>query len=282
MKIIVTHVNPDLDAICAIWLLKKFHGKFSNAELRFVPAGEIYHPTEIEKLKALEIIHVDTGADVFDHHQTSSLEICAATLVLDYLIKNKHVGEERIQPLKRLVNIVLEIDHFKEIFWEDPANDRYDFFLEEILRSLKLIWQGSDERVVNFGMEALDAIYQKMQNKIRAEEDIRSGKIVETPQGKIIGIETTNDEVVKLAQKKGFQIVIRKDSRKGYVRIKTIPNGKIDLTRTYSALQKSDPTATWFLHSSKCMILNGSTKNPNMKPTKLALNEIIEIVKDNV
>jgi hypothetical protein len=276
-------VNPDLDAICAIWLLKKFHGKFTNAELRFVPAGEKYELTEIEKIKNPEIIHVDTGGGEFDHHQTDDKNVCAASLVYDYLKLNNFVETHHDASLRRLIGVVLEIDHFKEIFWEDPANDRYDFFLEEILRSLKLIWQGSDEKVVRFGFDALDAIFNKLQNKIKAEEEIEKG--IKFSVGNNISVfagETTNDEVVKLAQKMGFQIVIRKDPRKQYVRIKTIPNGKVDLSRAYSALQKADPTATWFLHSSKCMILNGSTKNPNMRPTKLGLNEIIDIVKANI
>ncbi len=282
MHIIVTHTNPDLDAICAIWLLKRFHPHFSNAELRFVAAGETYRATEIEKLKNVVVTHVDTGGGEFDHHQTGNLDVCASTLVLDYLEKNNFVGSSRAESLHRLVSVILEIDHFKEIFWEDPANDRYDFFLEEILRSLKLIWRDQDERVVNFGMDALGAVYQKMQNKLRAEEDIKEGKIVETQNGKMIALETTNDEVVKLAQKKGYQIVIRKDPRKGYVRIKTIPNGKVDFSKAYEKFKALDPAATWFLHSSKCMILNGSTKNPNMRPTKLTLPEIIKIVKENL
>jgi hypothetical protein len=40
-----------------------------------------------------------------------------------------------------------------------------------------------------------------------------------------------------------------------------------------------DPQATWFLHVSKKMLLNGSPKNPKMKPTKLPLNDIIEVLK---
>jgi hypothetical protein len=66
------------------------------------------------------------------------------------------------------------------------------------------------------------------------------------------------------------------------VRIKTIPNGKVDFSRAYEKFKKSDAAATWFLHASKCMILNGSTKNPDMRPTQLSLDEVIEIVKNNL
>lgn len=41
-KIIATHFNPDLDAICAVWLLRKFGQGFEEAKVVFVPAGEVY------------------------------------------------------------------------------------------------------------------------------------------------------------------------------------------------------------------------------------------------
>jgi len=301
LHLIVTHISPDLDAICSSWLLKKFHPKFTDSEFRFVPAGKNYELTEIEKLKNPEILTVDTGGGEFDHHQTGDKTKCASSLVLDFLEKNKMIGVSAVEPLQRIVNIVLEIDHFKEIFWEKPADDRYLFFLEEMITGLRMLWQNQDERVLKFGFEALDGVYQKMLFKIKAEEEISNGfkficrraarlaaRQVPAPLGggtpplQCIALETINDEVLKLAQKQGFQVVIRKDPRKGYVRIKTIPNGKVDLTKVYEALKVKDPEATWFLHASKCIVLNGSTKNPDMKATTLGLEEIVDIVKENV
>ena len=82
----------------------------------------------------------------------------------------------------------------------------------------------------------------------------------------------------------GYVIVARRDPRKGYLRIKTKPNKNdgdkgIDLTLVCEQFKKMDPDATWFLHVSKKMLLNGSPKNPKMKPTKLPLNAIIEVLK---
>lgn len=288
MRLIVTHTSPDLDAICSSWLLKKFHPKFNNADFRFVPAGKNYEMTEIEKLKNAEILTVDTGGGEFDHHQTGDTNLCASKLVLDYLKFQNFIEDHHYSSLKRIVQVVLEIDHFREVFWDDPANDRYLFFLEEVLTGLKLLWQGQDERVLKFGFEALDGIFQKMQMKIKAEDEIKNGVNftikIDKAGGllKCLALETINDEVLKLAQKQGFQIVIRKDLRKGYVRIKAIPNGKVDLTRIYEVLKRQDSEATWFLHASKCIVLNGSTKNPDMKPTRLSLEQIVEIVKKNI
>jgi histidine triad (HIT) family protein len=44
-------------------------------------------------------------------------------------------------------------------------------------------------------------------------------------------------------------------------------------------LSKMDPQATWFLHVSGKMLLNGTSKNPTMKPTNLSLSDIIEVLK---
>jgi len=78
--------------------------------------------------------------------------------------------------------------------------------------------------------------------------------------------------------------VIRKDPRKGYVRIKARPStgnqDDIDLTLAYDKLKKIDTKATWFLHVSKKMLLNGTPKNPAMVPSTLSLQEIIEVIEN--
>ena len=39
MKLIVTHLRPDLDAATAAWLIYTHLPGWSNAEFRFIPAG---------------------------------------------------------------------------------------------------------------------------------------------------------------------------------------------------------------------------------------------------
>jgi hypothetical protein len=39
-----------------------------------------------------------------------------------------------------------------------------------------------------------------------------------------------------------------------------------------------DPGATWYLHVGRKMLLNGSAKNPKMKPSKLGVKEIIKVL----
>jgi len=130
------------------------------------------------------------------------------------------------------------------------------------------------------GMQSLDAIYKGFQQKLWAERELKE-KGVEFPTrwGKGIGIETVNDEVMHLGQKLGFAVVVRKDPKKGYVRIKALPKDEIDLEPLYNKLKAEEPAATWFLHASHHMVLNGSAKNPHMRPTQKRLQEIIEVIK---
>ncbi len=320
MKIIVTHSSPDLDAITSVWLIKKFLQGWENANVQFVPAGErlrganqesriknqgenkeknhnslfIIPNSAIEYIGGNEVVHVDTGLGPLDHHQTLSDAVCAASLTWDYIrvnssefkVTNSDRIKQKIEAISRIVKVVVQIDHFREVFWGDPTADYHEFGLEGILDGLKLQKPDQDEYYVEFMSNCLDALLHNFENRIWAEREIKeNGQIFATSFGKGIGFETINDDVIKLAQKMGYVIVLRKDPRKGYVRVKARPSLKsqkkdgIDLTLAYEKLKKMDPDATWFLHISKKMLLNGSVKNPKMRPTKLSLSDIIKVLE---
>lgn len=296
MKIIVTHSAPDLDAVTSVWLIKTFLQDWSDAEVKFVPAGsrlENSHADKIsdpiEKIGENEAIHVDTGLGPLDHHQTQSDKVCGASLTWDYVREHGQMFEEegssdriqiREEAISRMINVVVADDHFKQVFYPNPTEDYYDFMLTEILDGLKLQKPNEDNLYVEFVGQCLDAIMHAFENKIWAEREIQdNGKKFESVFGKAIAFETINDDVIKLSQKMGYAIVVRKDPRKGYVRIKGSPAFDIDLTNIYEQLKKTDPEATWFLHVGKRMLLNGTPKNPKMKPTKLSLDAIMNVLK---
>jgi len=297
MKIVVTHMSPDWDAITSVWLLKKYLSGWQEAEVKFVPAGQRFvnkdlGPTitdPIEKVGGDEVIHVDTGLGPLDHHQIQDTSVCGASLTWDYVqsqFKQAHdvMTSEHTEAVSRIVKVVVDIDHFREVFWPDAASDIYEFSLLGLLEGLKYERQGQDKQALEFGIQCLNALVAEFENRIWAEREIKEkGSEFSTSFGKGIGFETLNDTVLKLAQKMGYVLVVRKDPRKGYIRIKTIPDrdGKkgIDLTSAYHQLSKMDPDATWFLHVSKKMLLNGTPKNPKMVPTKLSLAQIIKVLE---
>ena len=270
MKTIVTHIGPDLDGATAIWLIKQFVPGWEDAVVQFVPAGKTLHdmPPDADP----EIIHVDTGFGKFDHHQ-SDADTCAALLVYESLGKKE-------EALDRLVRVVNDIDHFRECFYPNPTADFWDISLSATIDGWRLLYADNQMKLVDLIMTSLDGIYKMFQNKVWAEHEIQEKAIIfETKWGKAFGIETVNDEVVHYGQKMGYVVAIRKDPKKGYLRIKAVPREDIDLTSLYEALKKEDVEATWFLHASRHMILNGSTKNPDMRPTTLPIEKIVDIVK---
>lgn len=298
MKIVVTHNSPDWDAITSVWLIKRFLPGWEDADVQFVPAGQRMAPyiaTEkdpIENINTHEVLHVDTGLGPLDHHQTSSDQVCGASLTWDYVLKEnldfKNTNEKwitRTEALGRMVKVVVAIDHFKEVFWPDAAADYQEFGLFGLLEGLKIKFPDQDSIFAEKGMEWLDYMMHNFENRIWAEKEMKEkGQEFQTRFGKALAVETINDSFLKIAQKMGYVIVVRKDPRKGYVRIKARPEEKgkdgVDLTLVYEQLQKMDPEATWFLHVSKKMLLNGTPKNPKMIPSTLSLQEIMNVVKE--
>lgn len=283
-KVIVTHTHPDPDAAASVWLLKRFLKGWEKAEIEFVPAGG-----KRQEQPGEEIIHVDTGLGEFDHHQTNE-DTCATKLVFEYLKNHQDQVSDlknfKEEVLERLVNVINDDDHFRQVYYPDPSADYFDFLFAEILEGLNLVYNNigsGDVLVVDHALASLDAIYQVLRNKVKAEKEIEEAKKneVATKWGRAIGFETGNDTVLSLAQRLGYSLVVRKDPKKGYVRIKALPDKEIDLSNVYNKLVEKDPEATWYLHPSKTMLLNGTTRNPNMKPTKLSLEEIMEVIKEN-
>lgn len=317
MKLIVTHTASDLDAIASSWLIKRFLQGWENAEVRFVGAGTkligkyLKEGDVIEKVivsdasdshgeREADIIHVDTGLTLLDHHQIASDDICATSLAFDYVLKNNPDlarDENKVDALKKIVEYTVDDDHFQEVFWENPTADVYNFSIVGLIAGIKLMYPKDDTSVLNFGYDALDSAYHEFENKVWAEKEIKEkGVEFDTKWGKGLAVETLNDTVLKLGQEQGFIITVRKDPESGNVRIKARPNRRtnlqpqtpnpkfdsvdVDFTPVYEKLKDMDPEASWYLHISKRMLLNGSSKNPEMKGSKLTLKEVIEVLKN--
>jgi len=302
MKIIVTHNAPDLDAVSSAWLIKRFLPGWTDAEMVTVPAGSrinTQHASEdvIEHLDGKEVIHVDTGMGPLDHHQTQDDNTCAAQRTFEYVLKNSEElqnNKHKTEALRRMVEYVVDDDHFQEVFFPDPTADVYEMSMVALLSGIKVQFPKDDQTCLRFGFDLLDSAIHGMENKIWADEEIKEKGIhFNTKWGKGLAIETINDEVLKVAQIMGYVIAVRKDPKNGVVRIKARPkkrensntkseyeNVDVDLTPVYEKLLTLDKEATWFLHVSKRMLLNGSTKNPQMKGSKLTLSEVVEVLQN--
>ncbi|MBI2190078.1 MAG: hypothetical protein HYU49_00880 [Candidatus Levybacteria bacterium] len=119
-----------------------------------------------------------------------------------FKIQNLESESERVkdqkEAIERMVKVVVDIDHFKEVFWQDPLADYHEFSLLEILDGLKLQKPNQDSYYVDFCMQNLDAILHGFENRIWAEKEIaQNGTEFKTRFGKGIGFETINDSVIK-------------------------------------------------------------------------------------
>lgn len=274
-KTVVTHLSVDLDAVTGVWLIKRFLPGWEDAKLAFVQAGTTLDNKEPDKP---DTVHVDTGLGMFDHHQIRDFKESGTKRVFEHILKKGFVKEKDKEALSRIVEFVTSTDHFQEVFFPDPTSDIYDFSLHQVVTGLRAVISDDQERCeIMFIM--LDAILQIFRNKISAEKEIKKGYVFQSTCGKTLALESPNEEAVKLAFKMGYEMVVRKDPLKGFVRIKTLPDEKSDLTGLYEKLKKADSQADWYLHVSKNMLLNGSYKNPHMKPSSLSLQTLIDIIK---
>ena len=281
MKTIVTHISPDLDALTAIWLIRRFFPGWEKAKLEFVPAGQTFQGKPVDNDP--DVIHVDTGLGKYDHHQTKE-DICAAALVLEEILAIDSVSEtkEKIkdwqkEALKRILKIVNEDDHAGFLDWPEPASDRWEFNLNQIADGLVNSFKKQAEFVEYF-LPLLDSLLKIMTGKIEAEEIIKNGREFATPWGKGIAAETENAEFRQLALKLGYVLVVKKRPQTGHLGIYANWQKGVNLKKIYRALIKADPDADWYFHISGFMVLNGSTSNPGMKPTKLKLEEVVKLI----
>lgn len=275
-KTIVTHISVDLDATTSAWLIKRYLPGWDEATLVFVPAGTTWN--EMQPDIDPNIIHVDTGLGVFDHHHIEDRSLCTAKLVLNHLVEQRLISEEDQRALDRLLGYVIVDDNFGDVFFPEPDADRYDLGLNRLIDGFKRSLKTDQDRCDAVFL-MLDSALQVYKMRIRAEQEIGQGYTFQTAFGKTLCLQSENESAIKLALKKGYELVILHNQKDNSYRIKTLPSTKYNLTPLYELIKKQDPQATWFLHISKNMLLNGSSKRPDSVPSSLPLKKVIEITK---
>lgn len=282
---IVTHHSPDLDAITATWLLKRFDAQhFATAKILFANPGEQLSNAELElnELKHENITYVDTGLGEFDHHQEDRGQqyLSAALLVWQHLTKlHPEIIDDKA--LKTIVDYATEIDHFKEIFWPDADNLRYNFMIQELIDGMSKTNLHDDDSLMHFGFDCLESAYANLTQTIKARDLIEQrASQFQIKDIKALTIETENDDVIKEAQKQGFSLVVKRDPTLGHIRIKVRPDCQIDLKPLSEKISITGDNGTWYYHPSGKMLLNGSSKHRGQAPTQLTIEQIVSMIKE--
>ncbi|MGB9706742.1 MAG: DHH family phosphoesterase [Microgenomates group bacterium] len=279
MKKIITHINPDLDAVTAVWLIKRFLPGWEEAKIGFVEAS-VTTEKQVKADEDPDTLFVDVGRGKLDHHQTGKY-LSASKLCLEYIFaarKDQPLSSLEEKALEKIVEVVTQIDNARDLNWEEVNKSRYHFYLHDLIDGLRGLAK-TDSQVMEFGFLALEAILLNLKNKLKAEEELKKGIEFQTPWGKGIALESGNKKVLWEGEVQGYVLVVKKDPKEGGVQIYSRADSQVDLSLAYQKIKKLDPQSDWFLHASKKLLLNQSSVNLNMRPTKLSLAQIIEVLK---
>lgn len=178
---IVTHKNPDLDAITAMWLLIRFdQSRYGDAHLEFTPAGETYKNAPVDTDP--DVVHVDNGRGRFDHHSPGGYETCAAKLVYEHLVSEGLISPSD-RAIEEMVAFSLDIDRFADFAWTEPFSTRYSYILHEVIPVLHSLQTMDNEAVARYVFVYLDGVYQRLKMLHEAQDEIVQGTSFEWAGG---------------------------------------------------------------------------------------------------
>ena len=216
---IVTHLNPDFDALLSVWILRKFGG-LDYANLEFVPVGKQLSSKNGEKL-----IHVDTGLSEFDNHKSGNEDKSSAELVFEHLKIKSDLA------LKKLVDFSHRVD-----FGLLDNNEYSPYNVVAILSGLNQLHPDEPQRVASIGFSILNSIYIKLQDEVLVFEELKKAIEFKTIWGNGLAIETDNMATRSYAYRQGFKVFLSKSPSKGYVGFKAQGGSGVDFTTLYLKL----------------------------------------------
>lgn len=267
MKTLITHINPHLDDIFAIWLLKKYDSNYKDFEVDFISATHDQSDQETD-----DRVFVGTGGGKFDEHK-EGLKTCAGSLVFEYLRNENLLSKDNLE-IKALEEMV---EWNKSIDMGTIAIEAYDeYSVPSYIRSKDSNKESSLESV-ELGIKILERILQIVKKKQQSLLDWEKREEFESKFGKTIAI-TSQTIDRPFCKRMGGDVFIIYNPKYPSVQYFT-PSQTLDLTEIYTKVKSLDPEADWFLHQSHHMVLNGSSSAPEAKPTKLSFEELIEVVK---
>jgi hypothetical protein len=260
------------------WLLVRFdQSRYGDAKFEFVPAPHTYK--DLPPDNDPNIVHTDVGGGKFDHHKPGGFTTCAAKLVYEELIAEKLVSEDD-EALIEMIKIAYEVDTFQDCYWPGTDSPRMALMLHEIIPALHRLQTHDNEAVLRLVLVYLDGVYQRLRDWQKGKEAVNEGTEFESAWGKGIIVTTAADDVSKTAQKMGYAIVVISDSQKGHLKIKTAPEVKLPLKAIYDKIVLREDPERWVYHNSGHMLFSGSDKGEQKQRTELALNDLLEMIKE--
>ncbi len=300
--IILTHTAPDIDALCATWLLKNFGNDEKYPGIEKAALVTLGSNEEIENFirkheesdPDIVVIPVDIGGGKYDHHPHSAFpDDCAATLIA------KDLGIEDDPALEDLLRYVLNTD-------TKPGD--HPMALGNLVKRLNDAgnYPGS---VQSWTEQAIDSIYtiqKRFWDAVKNEFE-KTSRIEEINFGphkvKLVVSQSDNDQIAKIARAKkvgvNAAVIIQKNSN-GHIQVYINQRFGI-ISREIARLLRLEELKTkdfqiqdwkylekpgtlpeipeWFYDENSENIYNGSKTHPHIPITKVSLEKIVELVK---
>lgn len=210
---IITHQNPDFDAIASVWLLKRYYGNLEEESVEFVNTG---NPDKEKLKKALAV--VDTGKEYdisrlrFDHHHLpgqAANNTCAARQVWEYLDWRWSKGEEgNVSHLLPLIDLVLAGDTGR-----DAAKLSRDLGIHALLSAFKAEIKergepGDDGQILEFGFRLLDLLDLRLRHQVQAQAELDEKVVYKSSDNLVWAIRHGSTGATFAAYEQGARIVV--------------------------------------------------------------------------
>lgn len=269
MKILITHINPHLDDITALWLFLHFHSEFKEAEIKFISqyGNKTWDGKAVDSDP--DIIHLGVGRGMFDEHRGLPDE-SSTSLVWKWL------GEKNLWPKEELFKKAVD-KLVEQVRLEDTGHFiQGRFGLPSVISGGNIFYRDS-LKVSQMIFPTLDCLAEFLKTQVVLDRDWVKRVEFETRWGRGMALESPA-RPFDYAYQLGFTIAINLHPIKGWKSIRANSQKDIDLTSVYEKLKKIDPETDWYFHHSKRMIINGGDVAPEAKISKLSLKELIEAV----
>ena len=268
MKTLVTHINPHLDDICAIWLFKKFHPEFKDAEVKFLSArGQAVTYQDKVVDSDPNIVHFGIGRGKYDEHKGDVGESAGSLVWKDIKILSKDEAETKA--LDKLIEWNTLIDTGKA-----PGSEYSEFSVQSFIRSLKNSEEASLESL-QLGFEILDRILEVLKRRQKSIKDWEKRVEFQTKFGTTVAVISQTVDRAFCKSKQGELFLMYNPKHKS---VQFYSDSK-DLEPLFKVLKEKDPQADWFLHQSHHMVICGSGSAPDSIKSKLSFEQLMEVAK---
>ena len=218
-----------------------------------------------------DIVHFGIGRGKFDEHKGDVGESATSLVWRD--IKKANLApkiELEVKALDELVEWNRLIDT-----GQAPKYEFSEFSVQSFIRPLDSKSETS-QKAIELGEEILNRILKVLKRKQQAILDFEKRVEFETKFGQTIAISSQTIDRAFCKMREGDLFLIFNPK---YHSIQYFTPKDLDLEPIYQKLKAADSQADWYFHQSHHIILCGSHSAPGSKPSKLSLDQLIELVK---